>query len=65
MQSVLLNGFVFDLLLSEDSKIPDEINLFCLNNNGTAIMELSDFSNRLKDQKIIEFLELEYNKCFI
>jgi len=70
MQSVVLNGFVFYLLMVENRSIPEEINLFSLKPSGyggqVIILErpynelglnIDDFSNRMRQSDVKEFYD--------
>jgi len=65
MQSVILNGFLFDLVMSEGRAIPKEILSFCIKDSGPAFMTTREFSDyglpldsfqeRVTDQDITNF----------
>jgi hypothetical protein len=70
MQSIVLNGFLFQVLMSEGKPIPGEVLRFCIKDNGAAFMRTSDFSNyglsldnfqvRANDPDVVDFFK-RYN----
>ncbi|MCE7568179.1 hypothetical protein LZS85_18785 [Aliivibrio fischeri] len=65
MESVVLNGIIFDFLLTDGNEIPTEVELFGLHPQGTVIVrnkeyseygiDLSLFSSRVKDKDVLDF----------
>ncbi|TMO56363.1 hypothetical protein [Pseudoalteromonas phenolica] len=65
MESVVLDGVIFDFLLTDGNVIPIEVELFSLHPEGRVIIQnkeyseygidLSSFSRRVKDKDVLDF----------
>jgi hypothetical protein len=65
MESVVLDGVIFDILLTDGSDIQSEVELFGLHPEGRVIIrnkeyseygiDLSSFSSRVKDKDVLDF----------